>query len=132
MRVPYISKGDATEAKENDRAAAAVTGMSQHGVPDVALPRSLGAEGNEVPDAVCRWACMISHHQEPAMFMARALKELPLAHSAGILCRAMTWPQPPCWDAFGVLAGGLLDSVSSCVTPAADCGVGVHCLAGSH
>jgi hypothetical protein len=50
--------------------------MSHHGVPDVALPRSLGAEGNEVPDAECRWACMISHHQDPAMFMARTLKEL--------------------------------------------------------
>ena len=45
-------------------------------VPDVTLPRSLDAEGNEVPDNECRWACMISHHQDPAMFMARTLKEL--------------------------------------------------------
>ena len=42
----------------------------------VTLPRSLGSEGNEVPDAECRWACMISHHQAPARFMARTLKEL--------------------------------------------------------
>ena len=45
-------------------------------VPDAALLRSLGAEGNEVPDDHCRWACMISHHQEPAMAWARVLKEL--------------------------------------------------------
>jgi hypothetical protein len=44
--------------------------------PDVAFPRSLGIEGNEVPDDECRWACMISHHQEPAKFMARTLQEL--------------------------------------------------------
>jgi hypothetical protein len=59
-----------------DAVSATITGMSHHGVPDVALPQSLGAKGNEVPDAECRWACMISHHQKPAMFMARALKEL--------------------------------------------------------
>ena len=45
-------------------------------VPDVTLPRSLGAEGYEVPDDDCRWACMISHHQQPAMAWARVLKEL--------------------------------------------------------
>ena len=45
-------------------------------VPDAALPPWLGAEGNEVPDDDCRWACMISHHQQPAMAWARVLKEL--------------------------------------------------------
>ncbi len=29
-----------------------------------------------MPENECRWACMISHHHDPAMFMARTLKEL--------------------------------------------------------
>jgi hypothetical protein len=53
-----------------------LTQMAHAAVPDAALPPWLGAEGNEVPDDDCRWACMISHHQEPAMYMARTLKEL--------------------------------------------------------
>jgi hypothetical protein len=43
--------------------------MAHAAVPDAALPpcQWLGAEGNEVPDDDCRWACMISHHQQPAI-----------------------------------------------------------------
>ena len=36
----------------------------------------LGSPSNAVSDAECRWACMISHHQQAAMMMARVLKEL--------------------------------------------------------
>ena len=53
-----------------------LTQMAHAAVPDAALPPWLGVEDNEVPDDDCRWACMISHHQEPAKFMARTLQEL--------------------------------------------------------